>query len=157
MTACARRSGGISSILPPVTAKASAMKAGLPFVWMILRCCKAAFSCCQNYWNRYQALQREGAGAENPKAPFQRVHTGALNDGCFDTVCFYEAFGIFDSQSIGKSLVSVNPLVRIFALLDPRLGKRRLLALEESMAQEPDWVRAFYVIRMQAEGLMGRE
>ncbi|WP_456298263.1 hypothetical protein [Anaerotignum lactatifermentans] len=38
--------------------------------------------------------------------------------------------------------------------LDRRLGKRRLLALEESMEQELDWVRAFYVIRMQAEGLM---
>ena len=64
---------------------------------------------------------------------------------------FYEAFGIFDNQSIEKSLVSENPLVRIFALLDRRLGKRRLLALEESMEQELDWVRAFYVTRMQAE------
>ena len=36
-------------------------------------------------------------------------------------------------------------------------GKRRLLALEESMEQELDWVRAFYVIRMQAEGLMEKE
>ena len=56
-----------------------------------------------------------------------------------------------------KSLVSKNPLVRILALLDRRLGKRRLLALEESMEQELDWVRAFYVIRMQAEGLMEKE
>lgn len=45
----------------------------------------------------------------------------------------------------------------IFVLLDRRLGKRRLLALEESMEQELDWVRAFYVIRMQAEGLMEKE
>ena len=37
------------------------------------------------------------------------------------------AFGILDNQSIEKSLVSENPLVRIFALLDRRLGKRRLL------------------------------
>ena len=43
------------------------------------------------------------------------------------------------------------------ALLDRRLGKRRLLALEESMEQELDWVRVFYVIRMQAEGLMEQE
>ena len=42
-------------------------------------------------------------------------------------------------------------------LLDRRLGKRRLLALEESMEQELDWVRDFYVTRMQAEGLMDRE
>ena len=60
-------------------------------------------------------------------------------------------------KSIEKSLVSDNPIVRIFAILDRRLGKRRLLALEESMEQELDWVRAFYVIRMQAEGLMDKQ
>lgn len=61
------------------------------------------------------------------------------------------------NKSIEKSLVSDNPIVRIFAILDRRLGKRRLLALEESMEQELDWVRAFYVIRMQAEGLMDKQ
>ena len=90
----------------------------------------------QNYWNRYQALRREGIGQDD---------------------FFYEAFHEFDNQSIEKSLTSENPLVRVFALLDRRLGKRRLLALEESMEQELDWVRAFYVIRMQAEGLMEKE
>lgn len=61
------------------------------------------------------------------------------------------------NKSIEKSLVSDNPIVRIFAILDRRLGKRRLLALEESMEQELDWVRTFYVIRMQAEGLMNKQ
>ena len=111
----------------------------------------------QHYWNRYQALRREGVGEVDPKAPFRLAHEGTLNDGCFDNGFFYEAFHKFDNQSIEKSLVSGNPLVRIFALLDRRLGKRRLLALEESMEQELDWVRAFYVIRMQAEGLMEKE
>lgn len=111
----------------------------------------------KNYWNRYQALRREGAEADDPKAPFRLAHEETLNDGSFDNVFFYEAFRIFDKQIIEKSLVSENPLVRIFALLDRRLGKRRLLALEESMEQELDWVRAFYVIRMQAEGLLEQE
>ena len=111
----------------------------------------------QHYWNRYQALRREGVGEDDPKAPFRLAHEGTLNDGCFDNGFFYEAFHKFDNQSIEKSLVSGNPLVRIFALLDRRLGKRRLLPLEESMEQELDWVRAFYVIRMQAEGLMEKE
>ena len=110
----------------------------------------------QNYWNRYQALRREGIGQDDPKAPFRLAHEETLNDGCFDNGFFYQAFHEFDNQSIEKSLVSENPLVRIFALLDHRLGKRRLLALEESMEQELDWVRAFYVIRMQAEGLMDK-
>ena len=111
----------------------------------------------QNYWNRYQALRREGIGQDDRTAPFRLAHEGTLNDGCFDNGFFYEAFHEFDNQSIEKSLVSKNPLVRILALLDRRLGKRRLLALEESMEQELDWVRAFYVIRMQAEGLMEKE
>ena len=111
----------------------------------------------QNYWNRYQALRREGVGEDDPKAPFRMAHEGTLNDGCFDNIFFYEAFHEFDNQSIEKSLTSENPLVRVFALLDRRLGKRRLLALEESMEQELDWVRAFYVIRMQAEGLLEQE
>lgn len=111
----------------------------------------------QHYWNRYHALQREGVGEVDPKTTFRLAHEGTLNDGCFDNGFFYEAFHEFDNQSIEKSLVSKNPLVRIFALLDRRLGKRRLLPLEESMEQELDWVRAFYVIRMQAEGLMEKE
>ena len=111
----------------------------------------------QNYWNRYQALRGEGVGEDDPKAPFRMAHEGTLNDGCFDNGFFYEAFHEFDNQNIEKSLVSENPLVRIFALLDRRLGKRRLLALEESMEQELDWVRTFYVIRIQAEGLMEKE
>ena len=77
-----------------------------------------------------------------------QAHAFALEPGTFDQKVFYEAFGIFDNQSIEKSLVSQKPLVRIFALLDRRLGKRHLLALEKSMEQELDWVRAFYVIRI---------
>ena len=47
--------------------------------------------------------------------------------------------------------------MRVLALLDRRLGKRRLLAMKEKMEQELPWVRAFYVVRMQAEGLMEAE
>ena len=40
----------------------------------------------RNYWNRYQALRREGVGEDDPKAPFRLAHEGTLNDGCFDNV-----------------------------------------------------------------------
>ena len=79
---------------------------------------------------------------------------GTLSDDDFDGEMDDASYHI---ESIEQSLVSENPLVRIFSLLDRRLGKRRLLALEESMEQELDWVRAFYVTRMQAEGLMEKE
>lgn len=75
------------------------------------------------------------------------------SDGCIDEIVFYNAFDEFDNQSIEKSLCSKHPLVRVFALLDRRVGKRRLLAMRERMNEELDWVRMFYHIRMKAEGL----
>lgn len=42
----------------------------------------------QNYWNRYQALRREGVGEDDPKDPFRMAHEGTLNDGCFDNIFF---------------------------------------------------------------------
>ena len=112
----------------------------------------------ENVWTKFHHLRSTTLkDHDSAKEAINQAHAYALEQGPFDPKVFYEAFGIFDNQSIEKSLMSENPLVRIFALLDRRLGKRRLLALEDSMEQELDWVRAFYVIRMQAEGLMDRE
>ena len=44
--------------------------------------------------------------------------------GVFDQRCFYEAFDLFDNQSIELSLEIDNMLVRIMAILDRRVGKR---------------------------------
>ncbi len=102
----------------------------------------------ENVWTKFHHLRSTTLkDHDSAKEAINQAHAYALEQGTFDQKVFYEAFGIFDNQSIEKSLVSENPLVRIFALLDRRLGKRRLLALEDSMEQELDWVRAFYVIR----------
>jgi len=77
-----------------------------------------------------------------------------LNKGYFDQDDFYIAFKEFDNQSIEKSLHSQNPIVRIFALLDRRVGKRRLISLKEEMKNELDWVYYFYQVRLEAEGLI---
>jgi len=115
------------------------------------------YAYAEKYWKRYQEINESIPEEGLPRESFRMAHMDALNAGCFDNWMLYEAFNIFDNQSIEKSLGCENPLVRIFALLDRRLGKRRLLALKESMEQELDFVRTFYVIRMQAEGLMSGE
>lgn len=78
----------------------------------------------------------------------------ALRLGIFDQRCFYNAFAEFDQQSIEMSLKSENLIVRIFAVLDRRVGKRRLALMKETIAEEPDTFREFYAIRMKAEGLV---
>lgn len=103
-------------------------------------------------WPQYDRLM---AGRENARQEeiFCRAEACALEQGAFDQRLFYQAFWIFDNQSIRESLASENPLVVLLALLDRRVGKRRLLALGEEMDRRPAWLQAFYGLRLQAEGL----
>ena len=81
----------------------------------------------ENVWTKFHHLRSTTLkDHDSAKEAINQAHAYALEQGTFDQKVFYEAFGIFDNQSIEKSLVSENPLVRIFALLDRRLGKRRL-------------------------------
>lgn len=78
----------------------------------------------------------------------------ALKLGVFDQCCFYRAFEEFEHQSIEESLVSDNLIIRIFAILDRRIGKRRLLLMQETINDEPEMFQEFFAIRAKAEGLM---
>ena len=89
----------------------------------------------------------------NWREAYLKADKTVLDDGLFDQRDFYMAFQKFDNQSIESSLTDETPIVRIFALLDRRLGKRRLAALEKTMEQELAWVRPFYLLRMETEGL----
>ena len=90
----------------------------------------------------------------------QRMHEGfpfidntALELGVFDQRCFYQAFDEFENQNIDKSLVSDNLIVRIFAVLDRRVGKRRLIVMRNLMEEQDPVFQEFYAIRMYHEGL----
>ena len=74
--------------------------------------------------------------------------------GYFDQRCFYNAFAEFDNQDIETSLKSENLIVKIFAVLDRRVGKRRLKIMKETIMEDPDTFREFYAIRVKAEGLL---
>ncbi len=86
-----------------------------------------------------------------PLWEYKDIDDTALREGAFDQRSFYEAFAEFDNQSIDKSLQSDNLLVRIFAILDRRVGKRRLLAMKGDISVQPATFRMFYDIRAKAE------
>lgn len=77
-----------------------------------------------------------------------------LDLGAFDHGSFKCAFRRFDNQSIEESLQSDDLLIRIFAILDRRVGKRRLEQMRKSIQEEPAHFQAFYMLRMEAEGLL---
>ena len=67
---------------------------------------------------------------------------------------FYCAFHEFDTQTVQESLQSEDQIVRLFALLDRRVGKRTLLKLQEGLDAQPPAFQRFWAIRMEAEGLV---
>ena len=75
----------------------------------------------------------------------------ALKLGVFNQRCFYRAFDEFDNQSIEASLISGDLIVKIFAILDRRIGKRRLLKMKDTICNESDTFQVFYAIRANAE------
>ncbi|WP_080844085.1 SF0329 family protein [Cytobacillus gottheilii] len=55
--------------------------------------------------------------------------------------------------SIDEAIQSQDPVIKAFAMLDRRLGKRRLEKLKEENMQSHPFIQLFFQIRCEAEGL----
>lgn len=84
---------------------------------------------------------------------WKMAYNAALHDGHFDQKCFYSAYREFNIHSISENLNSENAIVRMLAILDRRVGKRQLLKLVDKVDKEPEWLRQFYIIRLEGEGI----
>lgn len=108
-----------------------------------------------SYFEHYPAFYRYAHElrdtADSPEALWTSARIAAIAEGHFDIYQFYEAFHIYDNQSIAESLASENVLVRLFAYWDKRTGKRRLVQLQEKMETEPEWLRMLLELRMKLE------
>lgn len=84
---------------------------------------------------------------------WNKVILSAVEKGVLDsTIIFFTAYRVINSP-IEASLYGENPLARMYAVLDRRVGKRRLKQLVGKINEEPEWLRQFYLIRLQAEGI----
>lgn len=57
------------------------------------------------------------------------------------------------NMSIQDALHSDNAIIRMFAILDRRVGKRTLLSVQGEYSNSEEWLKEFYELRIQAEGL----
>ena len=105
-------------------------------------------------WTKAASFPKDEKYERRMREEFAYMDDTAIKLGVFDQTCFYRAFDEFDNQSIEKSLYSENMLVRIFAVLDRRVGKRKLISMKESIENEPDSIKEFFAIRMNAEGIV---
>ena len=78
----------------------------------------------------------------------------ALKLGIFSEKSFYRAFQEFDNQSIDDSLNSDDLIVRIFAILDRRIEKKRLTNMYYELNPKNEIFNMFYSIRINAENIV---
>lgn len=64
---------------------------------------------------------------------------------------FCNALEKYRNQDIQESLHSKNPLIRMFAILDRRVGKRTLTKLESELDKQPKWLQQIYLLRFGVE------
>ena len=109
--------------------------------------------CYYNNWLKAALFPRDARYEQRMKEEMAFMDDTAVRLGVFDQRSFYQAFSMFDNQSIEESLVSENMLVRIFAILDRRVGKRRLEKIRQRIDGEEKTFREFFAIRAAAEGM----
>lgn len=110
--------------------------------------------CYWNQWMKADQFPKDEKYNRRIAEEMAYMDDTALKLGVFDQRCFYRAFEEFDNQSIEASLTSTDLIVRIFAVLDGRVGKRRLAFIKETMTSEDAVLKEFYAIRAKAEGLL---
>lgn len=69
----------------------------------------------------------------------------------FDDEEFCDALKIYRELTVDESINHINPIVRMFAVLDRRIGKRTLSKLNESLDNQPEWLKEIYLLRINAE------
>ena len=67
---------------------------------------------------------------------------------------FINSLTIYLKTDIATSLNSDNYLLRVFAYMDRRVGKRTLIKIKDKVEKLPEWVKKFYQIRCEADGIV---
>ena len=81
------------------------------------------------------------------------MRTKWMPNGTLYHLDFTHAAILYLQTDIQTALTSDNYLLRIFAYMDRRTGKRTLLKIQNDIAQLPEWVSQFYHLRCEAENL----
>ncbi len=111
----------------------------------------AAFSWVEMYQQEREAdqLYREGKAVS-----CEELEKEKWMPEC--TLCeadFIHSITVFLKTDIAASLQSDNYLLRVFAFMDRRVGKRTLVKLMDEAETLPHWVKQFYLLRCEAEGI----
>ena len=93
--------------------------------------------------------------AENRRAE-EEARLLAATEGTVDSFDLLRLIHQYLNQRIEESLTSPEPFVRMLAVLDRRVGRRRLERLADEVQNQPEWLQSVYRLRLEAEGIPER-
>lgn len=67
---------------------------------------------------------------------------------------FCDSLKQYRNQDIQDSINSENPIVRMFAILDRRIGNRTLEKQKMLVEEQPVWLQQFYLLRLGSEHII---
>ncbi|MCL2055331.1 MAG: hypothetical protein FWG90_13000 [Oscillospiraceae bacterium] len=110
-------------------------------------------SCSHDWWDKYYtALRRlSNNNLGNEKSRKEADYIAQWQGG---VTSFYNSFYEYINNSIDKSLSSSDYVVRLFAILDKRVGKRRLERILPEVKNQPEWLQVFFKLRLEADGII---
>lgn len=83
----------------------------------------------------------------------EKAHHAIKEKGIFAQYDFFEAVEEYFDMSIADAKNANNMVIKILMLIDRRIGKRTLEAMEETISSELDIIQYFYQLRCKAEGI----
>ena len=84
---------------------------------------------------------------------FRLADRRCVEQGAMEIYHIRDALREYLNAPVRDALSSENAAVRMFAILDRRVGKRTLARLSGSVGRQPEWLRPIYRARFEAEGL----
>ncbi len=82
---------------------------------------------------------------------YEEVTEEFKENGIFQPFDFGHAIETYFLMGIEKSLLSEDYLVRLLTILDRRVGKRTLEKIKPTLNELPEWLRYFYLLRLDSE------
>ena len=96
------------------------------------------------YWTELYKIDYRGRnGLEVIK------NTGYVGNSWGEAMKYVHQF--LNVLSIDEAIASENYFIRMLALLDSRLGKRRIRKLAEHVEEEPEWFRKWIMLRLKTK------
>ena len=124
----------------------------------------AAFSWIERYAQQcdmveqYKKMDAASLVFDDCMQAYEFANTTAMKEKWMPngTLCetdFIDSITIYLKTDIAISVYSDNYLLRVFAYIDRRVGKRTLVKIKDEVEKLPEWVKQFYKIRCEADGI----